>query len=82
MHFFSSKDDIPELAESFLVNITKVDLVSGTVGAGQPSLKRPGMEVAEVTIQENDDPRGIVQFNVSEVRLLLRLLLGNLQFDT
>lgn len=25
------------------------------------------MEVAEVTIQENDDPRGILQFNVSEV---------------
>ncbi|KAM9360944.1 adhesion G-protein coupled receptor V1 [Symphorus nematophorus] len=59
-------DDIPELAESFLVNITSVELVSGSVGAGQPSVKRPGMEVAEVTIQENDDPRGILQFNVSE----------------
>lgn len=67
MHFFS-KDDIPELAESFLVNITKVELVSGSVGAGQPSVKRPGMEVAEITIPENDDPRGILQFNVSEVR--------------
>lgn len=62
-----SKDDIPELAESFLVNITSVELVRGSVGAGQPSVKRPGMEVAEVTIQENDDPRGILQFNVSEV---------------
>ncbi|XP_070820196.1 adhesion G-protein coupled receptor V1 isoform X2 [Chaetodon trifascialis] len=60
-------DDIPELAESFLVNITSVELVSGSVGAGQPSVKRPGMEVAEVTIQENDDPRGVLQFNVSEV---------------
>ncbi|XP_074526084.1 adhesion G-protein coupled receptor V1 [Halichoeres trimaculatus] len=59
-------DDMPELAESFLVNITNVELVGGSVGAGQPSLKRPGMEVAEVTIQENDDPRGILQFNVSE----------------
>ncbi|XP_076586595.1 adhesion G-protein coupled receptor V1 isoform X2 [Chaetodon auriga] len=59
-------DDIPELAESFLVNITSVELVSGSVGAGQPSVKRPGMEVAEVTIQENDDPRGILQFSVSE----------------
>uniref|UniRef100_A0A4W6G876 Adhesion G-protein coupled receptor V1 n=1 Tax=Lates calcarifer TaxID=8187 RepID=A0A4W6G876_LATCA len=58
-------DDIPELAESFLVNITGVELVSGSVGAGQPSVKRLGMEVAEVTIQENDDPRGILQFNVS-----------------
>lgn len=67
-HGFFSKDDIPELAESFLVNITKVELISGSVGAGQPSVKRPGMEVAEITIQENDDPRGILQFNVSEVR--------------
>ncbi|KAG7243926.1 hypothetical protein INR49_006081 [Caranx melampygus] len=59
-------DDIPEMAESFLVNITSVELVSGSAGAGQPSVKRLGMEVAEVTIQENDDPRGILQFNVSE----------------
>ncbi|XP_029296357.1 LOW QUALITY PROTEIN: adhesion G-protein coupled receptor V1 [Cottoperca gobio] len=59
-------DDIPELAESFLVNITSVELITGSVGAGQPSVKTPGMEVAEVTIQENDDPRGILQFNVSE----------------
>lgn len=64
-----SKDDIPELAESFLVNITSVELVRGSVGAGQPAVKRPGLEVAEVTIQENDDPRGVVQFNVSEVTL-------------
>ncbi|XP_031160888.2 adhesion G-protein coupled receptor V1 isoform X2 [Sander lucioperca] len=59
-------DDIPELAESFLVNITSVQLIQGSAGAGQPSVKRPGMEVAEVTIQENDDPRGILQFNVSK----------------
>uniref|UniRef100_A0A667Y0L3 Adhesion G-protein coupled receptor V1 n=1 Tax=Myripristis murdjan TaxID=586833 RepID=A0A667Y0L3_9TELE len=59
-------DDIPELAESFLVNITGVELIGGSVGAGQPSVKRPGMEVAEVTIQENDDPRGLLQFNVSQ----------------
>lgn len=31
------------------------------------------MEVAEVTIQENDDPRGILQFNVSEVSTVLPL---------
>uniref|UniRef100_A0A3Q3W600 Adhesion G-protein coupled receptor V1 n=1 Tax=Mola mola TaxID=94237 RepID=A0A3Q3W600_MOLML len=59
-------DDIPELAESFLINITSVELVQGSAEAGQPSLKRPGMEVAEVTIQENDDPRGILQFRASE----------------
>uniref|UniRef100_A0A3P8WCF8 Adhesion G-protein coupled receptor V1 n=1 Tax=Cynoglossus semilaevis TaxID=244447 RepID=A0A3P8WCF8_CYNSE len=60
-------DDIPELAESFLVNITGVELMSGLIGAGQPTVKRLSMEVAEVTIQENDDPRGILQFNVSKV---------------
>ncbi|XP_062310079.1 adhesion G-protein coupled receptor V1 [Osmerus eperlanus] len=59
-------DDVPELAETFLVNITRVELVGGSMGGGQPSLKRPGMEVAEVTIQENDDPRGVLQFNVSQ----------------
>ncbi|XP_061673206.1 adhesion G-protein coupled receptor V1 isoform X2 [Syngnathoides biaculeatus] len=59
-------DDIPELSENFLVNITSVALVSGLAEAGQPSVKRPGMEVAEVTIQENDNPRGIVQFVVPE----------------
>ncbi|KAJ8285558.1 hypothetical protein GJAV_G00028220 [Gymnothorax javanicus] len=59
-------DDVPELAESFLVNITHVELVGGAEGAGQPSMRRPGLEVAEVTIQENDDPRGILQFNVSK----------------
>ncbi|KAG7490788.1 G-protein coupled receptor 98 [Solea senegalensis] len=59
-------DDFPELAESFLVNITGVELVAGSAGAGQPSVKRHGMEVAEVSVQENDDPRGILQFNVSK----------------
>ncbi|MED6250420.1 Adhesion G-protein coupled receptor V1 [Ataeniobius toweri] len=59
-------DDVPELAESFLVNITGVELVRGSVGAGQPTLRRPGMEVAEITIQENDDPRGVLQFNLSK----------------
>ncbi|XP_059909463.1 adhesion G-protein coupled receptor V1 [Gadus macrocephalus] len=59
-------DDVPELAESFLVNITSVELDGDSTGPGRPSLKRPGMEVAEITIQENDDPRGIVQLNVSE----------------
>ncbi|KAI4876542.1 hypothetical protein NFI96_002228 [Prochilodus magdalenae] len=58
-------DDIPELAETFLVNITQVELLGGQTGAGQPSIRRPGMEIAEVTIQENDDPRGVLQFNVS-----------------
>ncbi|XP_026177361.1 adhesion G-protein coupled receptor V1 isoform X2 [Mastacembelus armatus] len=59
-------DDVPELEERFLVNITSVELVRGSGGAGQPSVKRPGMEVAEVIVMENDDPRGILQFSVSE----------------
>lgn len=51
------------------MNITSVELIGESVGAGQPTVKRPGLEVAEVSIQENDDPRGILQFNVSEVKL-------------
>lgn len=64
----SSQDDIPELFETFLVNITHVELLGGQTGPGQPRIRRPGMEIAEVTIQENDDPRGVLQFNVSRVR--------------
>ncbi|XP_051546873.1 adhesion G-protein coupled receptor V1 isoform X1 [Myxocyprinus asiaticus] len=59
-------DDIPELAETFLVHITRVELLGGDTEAGQPSIRRPGLEVAEVTIQENDDPRGVLRFNVSK----------------
>ncbi|KAI5088303.1 G-protein coupled receptor 98 isoform X2, partial [Silurus meridionalis] len=59
-------DDIPELAETFLVNITGVELMGNQSGAGQPRIRRPGMEIAEITIQENDDPRGVLQFNVSK----------------
>ncbi|XP_026067280.1 adhesion G-protein coupled receptor V1 [Carassius auratus] len=59
-------DDVPELAETFLVNITRVELLGGDTGAAQPSVRRPGLEIAEVTIQENDDPRGVLSFNVSK----------------
>lgn len=68
-----SQDDIPELAETFLVNITRVELLGGDTGAAQPSVRRPGLEIAEVTIQENDDPRGVLSFNVSKVDLQLIL---------
>lgn len=73
-----SQDDIPELAETFLVNITGVELMGEQSGAGQPRIRRPGMEIAEITIQENDDPRGVLQFNVSKVGYLLinHFLLG------
>uniref|UniRef100_A0A8C9WGZ3 Adhesion G-protein coupled receptor V1 n=1 Tax=Scleropages formosus TaxID=113540 RepID=A0A8C9WGZ3_SCLFO len=59
-------DDVPELAEKFLVNITDVMFTGIAQGGGQPSVKRVDMEVAEVTIQENDDPRGVIQFNVTK----------------
>ncbi|XP_076853827.1 adhesion G-protein coupled receptor V1 [Brachyhypopomus gauderio] len=59
-------DDIPELAETFLVNITYVELLGGYTGPGQPSIRRADMEIAEVTIQENDDIRGVLQLNVSK----------------
>ncbi|XP_041926588.1 adhesion G-protein coupled receptor V1 [Alosa sapidissima] len=59
-------DEIPELNETVLVNITSVELVNWTVAAGQPSINRPGLEVSEITIQENDDPRGVLEFNVTK----------------
>ncbi|MBN3308256.1 GPR98 protein, partial [Amia calva] len=59
-------DDIPELAETFLVNITRVELLGGLGGAGLPSVKRLWKEIVEITILENDDPRGVVQFNISK----------------
>ena len=68
----------PEVAETFLVNITGVQLVGGAtiVGAGA-SVRRPG-NVASLTIAENDDARGIVQFNVARVcgTLYLQFKLG------
>ncbi|XP_069081373.1 adhesion G-protein coupled receptor V1 [Pleurodeles waltl] len=59
-------DDTPELDESFVVNITEVYLRNSSLAGGQPSVKRPGAEVVEITIEENDDPRGVVQFNVTK----------------
>nr|XP_011757031.1 G-protein coupled receptor 98 isoform X6 [Macaca nemestrina] len=58
-------DDIPELEEGFIVTITEVNLVNSDFSAGQPSVRRPGMEVAEIMIEENDDPRGIFMFHVT-----------------
>lgn len=63
----SLQDKIPELNETLLVNITHVELVDVSVIAGQPSINRPGLEVAEIIIQENDDPRGVLEFNVTKV---------------
>ncbi|KAM5328541.1 adhesion G-protein coupled receptor V1 [Glossophaga mutica] len=58
-------DDAPELEEGFIVNITEVYLVNSDFSAGQPSVRRPGMEIVEIMIEENDDPRGIFKFHVT-----------------
>lgn len=50
-------------------------LVDSSLAEGQPSVKRLGLEIAEVTIEENDDPRGIFSFNVMKVRLNFKHLL-------
>lgn len=44
-----------------------MQLVDSRTG-GQPSVKRLGLEIAEITIEENDDARGIFIFNVTKVR--------------
>ena len=62
------QDNAPELEEGFIVNITEVYLVNSDFSAGQPSVRRPGMEIVEIMIEENDDPRGIFKFHVTTVR--------------
>ncbi|NWQ77266.1 GPR98 protein, partial [Columbina picui] len=58
-------DNVPELQEGFIINITDVQLVDSRTG-GQPSVKRLGLEIAEITIEENDDARGVFSFNVTK----------------
>ncbi|XP_054544211.1 adhesion G-protein coupled receptor V1 isoform X2 [Talpa occidentalis] len=58
-------DNAPELDEGFIVNITEVYLVNSDFSEGQPSVRRPGKEVVEITIEENDDPRGVFKFHVT-----------------
>ncbi|VTJ60831.1 Hypothetical predicted protein [Marmota monax] len=58
-------DDAPELEEGFIIIITEVNLVNSDFSAEQPSVQRPGMEIAEIMIEENDDPRGIFIFHVT-----------------
>ncbi|NWW69684.1 GPR98 protein, partial [Climacteris rufus] len=58
-------DNIPELEEGFIINITDVQLITSSSG-GQPSVKRLGLEIAEITIEENDDARGVFNFNVTK----------------
>uniref|UniRef100_A0A8C7EBG5 Adhesion G-protein coupled receptor V1 n=1 Tax=Nothoprocta perdicaria TaxID=30464 RepID=A0A8C7EBG5_NOTPE len=57
-------DNVPELQEGFIINITDVQLIDSSATGSQPSVKRLGLEIAEIIIEENDDPRGIFSFNV------------------
>ncbi|XP_053330924.1 adhesion G-protein coupled receptor V1 [Spea bombifrons] len=59
-------DDLPELNEGILLNITGVQFVNLSLSSGLPTIKRPGTELAEITIWENDNPRGVFQFNVTK----------------
>ncbi|CAK8694047.1 unnamed protein product [Clavelina lepadiformis] len=58
-------DDIPEDIESFYVIIYKVTLIGESTIGGEPGISSGGNDLAEVTIDENDDARGFVQFNVT-----------------
>ncbi|XP_030367415.1 adhesion G-protein coupled receptor V1 [Strigops habroptila] len=58
-------DNVPELQEGFIINITDVRLLDSPTG-GQPNVKRLGLEIAEITIEENDDARGVFSFNVTK----------------
>ncbi|XP_029429217.1 adhesion G-protein coupled receptor V1 [Rhinatrema bivittatum] len=59
-------DNIPELFENFIINLTDARLGNSSLMGGQPSVKRLGAEIVEISIEENDEPRGIFQFNVTK----------------
>ncbi|XP_077792347.1 adhesion G-protein coupled receptor V1 isoform X2 [Podarcis muralis] len=59
-------DNIPELQEIFVINISSVQLLDSSLTGGGPSVKRLGLEIAEITIEENDDPRGIFYFSAAK----------------
>lgn len=61
------QDDLPEEVESFLVNITNVQLIGEPAQPGsEPSIKNPG-NIAIISIRENDNARGVVEFSVTTV---------------
>ena len=64
-HYFQDTD--PEVEEQFGVELTGVRLVDEEVGEGAvPSIVIP-MSNTVVTITENDNARGLVQFDMSRV---------------
>ncbi|XP_071506649.1 adhesion G-protein coupled receptor V1-like [Diadema antillarum] len=59
-------DTDAEGPETFFVNLTSVELVSGQpVSGAEPSI-RNGQNVAEITIRQNDNANGILQLNVTK----------------
>lgn len=61
------QDSDPELTESFLVELTGVQLVGGRAIAGAAPTLRTNERFTTVEIGENDQARGVVQFGVSTV---------------
>ena len=71
MFTFSLQENIPELAETFIVNITGVQLKSEASrmnsSTASPRVASPGNELATVTIRENDESRGILNVDATLV---------------
>eukprot|EP00058_Branchiostoma_floridae_P024219 XP_002609709.1 hypothetical protein BRAFLDRAFT_102479 [Branchiostoma floridae] len=59
-------DNAPEGDETFLMNITSVQLLGSSPFNYGPGIRRPGLEFAEIIIDENDDAQGYLQFNVTK----------------
>ncbi|XP_032809135.2 adhesion G-protein coupled receptor V1 isoform X2 [Petromyzon marinus] len=58
-------DAVPELRETFYVNISAVELLGNVSGDSRPTVRRLGAELAGITVEENDEPHGFIQFNVT-----------------
>nr|XP_033775700.1 adhesion G-protein coupled receptor V1 [Geotrypetes seraphini] len=59
-------DNVPELIEGFIINMTRAELINSSFLGRQPSMKRPGLETVEISIEENDEPRGVIEFNITK----------------
>ena len=62
-----TQDTDAEGPETFFVNLTSVELVSGQpVSGAEPSIKN-GQNVAEITIWQNDNANGILELDATKV---------------
>ena len=65
--FLFLQDTDSEGPETFFVNMTRVELSTGSpIGGAAPSVKH-GQDVAEITIAQNDFANGILQLNATKV---------------